>query len=55
MPTTMIKAKPSRARHPQDNTTARLIAAVREFFTELTRSYRPERHYMRGGGTGGVA
>jgi hypothetical protein len=34
---------------------ARCIAGVREFFAELTSSYHPERHYMRGGGTGGVA
>jgi hypothetical protein len=34
---------------------ARLLAPVRDFFAELTSSYHPERHYMRGGGTGGVA
>jgi hypothetical protein len=34
---------------------ARCIAAIRAFLAELTSAYRPERHYMRGGGTGGVA
>ena len=32
-----------------------LAAALRGVFVELTSSYRPERHYMRGGRTGGVA
>ena len=34
---------------------SRYIAGVRQFFAELTSSYHPERHYLRGGGTGGVA
>ena len=32
-----------------------LLTALRNVFAELTSSYRPERHYMRGGRTGGVA
>jgi hypothetical protein len=34
---------------------ARCIAALRAFYIMMTSSYRPERHYMRGGRTGGVA
>lgn len=34
---------------------ARIAGAVRAFLSALTSSYHPERHYMRGGGTGGVA
>lgn len=34
---------------------ARLMASLRAVIAALTRSYHPERHYMRGGGTGGVA
>jgi hypothetical protein len=33
---------------------ARWIVALRKLFAELSSSYHPERHYMRGGGTGGV-
>jgi hypothetical protein len=44
-----------RTRHSQARGLARCIAGVREFFAALTSSYHPERHYMRGGGTGGVA
>ena len=45
----------SRLRRKQGTAFTRLIGTVRGFFAELTSSYRPERHYMRGGGTGGVA
>jgi hypothetical protein len=41
--------------HSEARGLARCIAGVREFFAALTSSYHPERHYMRGGGTGGVA
>lgn len=34
---------------------ARLMASLRALVAALTSSYHPERHYMRGGGTGGVA
>lgn len=44
-----------RTRHSQARGLARCIAGIREFFATLTSSYHPERHYMRGGGTGGVA
>jgi len=44
-----------RARRQPPRGLARCIAGIREFFAELTSTYHPERHYMRGGGTGGVA
>ena len=44
-----------RLRRKHDGAFSRLIGAVRGFLAELTNPYRPERHYMRGGGTGGVA
>lgn len=44
----------ARSRKPA-NVLARLVSFIRNFFAELTSSYHPERHYMRGGGTGGVA
>jgi hypothetical protein len=34
---------------------ARLIASIRDVLAELFSAYRPERHYMRGGRTGGAA
>ncbi len=37
------------------NLLARWAAAIRDFFVELTSPYHPERHYMRGGRTGGSA
>jgi hypothetical protein len=37
------------------NILARWIAAVRDAMTELLSPYRPERHYMRGGRTGGAS
>ena len=42
-------------RRKQDSVFARLIAALRGVLAALTSSYHPERHYMRGGKTGGVA
>jgi hypothetical protein len=45
----------SRTRRKQGNALTRLIATVRDFVAELTSSYHPERHYMRGGRTGGTA
>jgi hypothetical protein len=33
----------------------RCLAAIRGFLAELTSSYHPERHYMRGGRTGRAA
>jgi hypothetical protein len=44
-----------RARRQPPRGLARCIAGIREFFAALTSTYHPERHYMRGGGTGGVA
>jgi hypothetical protein len=44
-----------RSGRQQTGSLARIARAVRAFFAALTSSYHPERHYMRGGGTGGVA
>lgn len=44
-----------RARRHEARGLARYVAGIRAFFAEMTSSYHPERHYMRGGGTGGVA
>jgi hypothetical protein len=43
------------SRRPRAGFLVRLIAPLRAFLAELTSTYHPERHYMRGGGTGGVA
>jgi hypothetical protein len=42
-------------RHDAGSPAARWFEALRRLFAELSSSYHPERHYMRGGGTGGVA
>jgi hypothetical protein len=44
-----------RSARQQAGLLARIADAIRAFFSALTTSYHPERHYMRGGGTGGVA
>jgi hypothetical protein len=52
----MMMTKPgSRTHRKQGNALARLFATIRDFVAELTSSYHPERHYMRGGRTGGTA
>jgi hypothetical protein len=38
-----------------ESSLTRWLATLRKLFAELSSSYHPERHYMRGGGTGGVA
>jgi hypothetical protein len=42
---------------PQENGTAarRWPAAIRRLIRRIARPYHPERHYMRGGRTGGTA
>jgi hypothetical protein len=57
LPLTMITSNrsSSRLRRKQGGAVTRLINTVRDFLAELTSSYHPERHYMRGGGTGGAA
>jgi hypothetical protein len=48
---TMRRAQGNR---PAPTFMERWIAAMRDVLADLTSPYRPERHYMRGGGTGGV-
>lgn len=33
----------------------RWMAAISDLLVKLANPYRPERHYMRGGGTGGLS
>jgi hypothetical protein len=42
---------------PEENTAAasRWPAALRRLIRKFSRRYHPERHYMRGGRTGGAA
>jgi hypothetical protein len=51
----MSTSRPGKAPSGKEGFLARCIAAIRALLAELTSAYRPERHYMRGGGTGGVA
>jgi hypothetical protein len=52
----MNRGVPAVARRPGRNEhfLARWAAAIRDVFTELLSPYHPERHYMRGGRTGGM-
>lgn len=54
-----VSQRTERQRSPRvkraPNIIERWLAAVRDALAGFTSAYRPERHYMRGGGTGGVS
>lgn len=50
-----MDTKRTSSQHDRTGLLAHCIAALRAFYVMMTSSYRPERHYMRGGGTGGLA
>jgi hypothetical protein len=51
------RAEPQRSQRAKHawNIIERWIAAMHDALARLASPYRPERHYMRGGGTGGVS
>lgn len=53
--TTTKSSHTTRRNHGSESSLTRWLQALRRLFAELSSSYHPERHYMRGGGTGGVA